>query len=45
MQEAVNRRLEQLKFEAKGEARIRLVNAATVPPGQPIADNRKSTWR
>ena len=39
MQEAVNRRLEQLKFEAKGEARIRLVNAA-MPPGRPISDNR-----
>jgi uncharacterized protein involved in exopolysaccharide biosynthesis len=33
MQEAVNRRLEQLKFEAKGEARVRPVNAA-VPPGR-----------
>jgi capsular exopolysaccharide synthesis family protein len=39
MQEAVNRRLEQLKFEAKGEARIRPVNAA-VPPGRPISDKR-----
>ena len=35
MQEAVIRRLEQLKFEAKGEARIRPVNSA-VPPGRPI---------
>lgn len=39
MQEVVNRRLEQLKFESKGEARIRPVNAA-VPPGRPISDNR-----
>ncbi len=39
MQEAVNRRLEQLKFEAKGEARIRPVNTA-VPPGRPISDKR-----
>ena len=39
MQETVNRRLEQLKFESKGEARIRPVNAA-VPPGRPISDNR-----
>ena len=39
MQEAVNRRLEQLKFEAKGEDRIRPVNIA-VPPGRPISDKR-----
>ena len=39
MQDAVNRRLEQLKFEAKGEARIRPVNTA-VPPGRPISDKR-----
>lgn len=39
MQEAVVRRLEQLRFEAKGEARIRLVTAAMVP-GKPISDKR-----
>ena len=39
MQEAVNRRLEQLKFEAKGEARVRPVNAA-VPPSRPLLDHR-----
>jgi capsular exopolysaccharide synthesis family protein len=39
MQEMVQRRLEQLKFEQKGEARIRLVHEA-VPAGKPIADNR-----
>jgi uncharacterized protein involved in exopolysaccharide biosynthesis len=44
MQEAVNRRLEQLKFEAKGEARIRPVNAA-VPPGKPISDYRMTVLR
>jgi capsular exopolysaccharide synthesis family protein len=41
MQEAVHRRLEQLNFEAKGEARIRLVNAAMVPQ-QPIANKRNT---
>jgi capsular exopolysaccharide synthesis family protein len=35
MKEAVLRRLEQLSFEAKGEARIRVYNPA-VPPGSPI---------
>jgi len=39
MQETVHKRLEQLRFEARGEARIRPVNAA-VPPGRPITDNR-----
>ncbi len=39
MHETVFRRLEQLRFEARGEARIRPVNAA-VPPGKPISDKR-----
>ena len=39
MQEAVHRRLEQLRFEAKGEERIRRV-AKAEPPGKPIADRR-----
>ncbi len=39
MQQVVNKRLEQLKFESKGEARIRPVNAA-VPPGSPLSDKR-----
>ena len=39
MQDAIVRRLEQLRFEAKGEARIRLV-ADAKPPGKPIADKR-----
>ncbi len=39
MQNVVNKRLEQLKFEAKGEARIRAVNEA-VAPGKPISDKR-----
>ena len=39
MQEAVNRRLEQLNFESKGDERIRVYNAAT-PPGSPISDTR-----
>ena len=39
MQEAVNRRLEQLRYESKGGARIRPVNTA-VPPGRPISDKR-----
>ena len=40
MQEAVNRRLEQLKFEAKGETRITQINKA-VEAGRPIADKRQ----
>jgi polysaccharide biosynthesis transport protein len=40
MQEAVNRRLEQLKFEAKGETRITQMNKA-VPSSRPIADKRQ----
>ena len=39
MKDAVMRRLEQLKFESKGEARIRAINAA-FPPGRPISDKR-----
>jgi uncharacterized protein involved in exopolysaccharide biosynthesis len=41
LQEAVIKRLEQLRYEAKGEARIRPVNpnGATVP-GKPISDHR-----
>jgi len=39
MQEQVSKRLEQLKFESKGEARIRAVNVAD-PPGKPISDKR-----
>ena len=35
MQEAVIRRLEQLRFEARGEARVRPMNMA-VPPGRPL---------
>jgi uncharacterized protein involved in exopolysaccharide biosynthesis len=39
MQEAVNRRLEQIKFEAKGETRITQMNKAA-PPATPISDSR-----
>jgi len=39
MQDTVARRLEQLKFESRGEARIRAVNDA-VAPRQPISDKR-----
>jgi polysaccharide biosynthesis transport protein len=39
MRSAVNTRLEQLKFESKGEARISLANQAN-PPGAPDKDNR-----
>ncbi len=39
MQEMVNRRLEQLRFESKGEERIRVVTSARVS-GQAISDNR-----
>ncbi len=39
MQDTVYRRLEQLRFEAKGEDRIRPVNPA-VPPSRPISDKR-----
>jgi hypothetical protein len=40
MQEAVNRRLEQINFETRSKtARIRLYNPAT-PPGAPISDSR-----
>ncbi len=35
MQDTVYRRLEQLRFEAKGEARVRPVNPA-IPPGRPV---------
>ncbi len=35
MQEEVNKQLEQIKFDSKGEARIRAVNAAAVP-GKPV---------
>jgi succinoglycan biosynthesis transport protein ExoP len=41
MQEAVIRRLEQLRFEAKGEARIRPVNqGGAMVPGRPVSDKR-----
>jgi polysaccharide biosynthesis transport protein len=40
MQEAVNRRLEQLKFEAKGETRITQMNKA-VASNTPIGDKRQ----
>ena len=41
MQEAVTRRLEQLRYEAKGEARIRPVNPnGAMVPNRPIADKR-----
>ena len=39
MQQVVVRRLEQLKYESTGEARIRPVNSA-VPSGRPISDKR-----
>ena len=39
MLEAVRRRLEQLKFEAKGVNRVQRIDPAKVP-GKPIADNR-----
>jgi succinoglycan biosynthesis transport protein ExoP len=41
MQEAIIRRLEQLRYEAKGEARIRPVNPnGAMVPGRPISDKR-----
>jgi succinoglycan biosynthesis transport protein ExoP len=41
LQDDVVRRLEQLKYEAKGEARIRPVNAnGAMVPGKPISDKR-----
>jgi hypothetical protein len=41
MQEAVTKRLEQLKYEAKGEARIRPVNPnGAMVPNRPISDKR-----
>jgi polysaccharide biosynthesis transport protein len=41
MQEQITRRLEQLKFESKGETRIRLVNpTGAMLPSRPIADKR-----
>jgi uncharacterized protein involved in exopolysaccharide biosynthesis len=41
MQEAVIRRLEQLRYEAKGEARIRSVNPnGAMVPSRPIYDRR-----
>ncbi|MGE5754394.1 MAG: polysaccharide biosynthesis tyrosine autokinase [Planctomycetaceae bacterium] len=39
MRSAVNKRLRQLMFEQKEEARIRLANAAS-PPGVPLKDSR-----
>jgi len=39
MQEAVTRRLEQLSFEARSDAGIRLMSPAR-PPGEPISDAR-----
>ena len=39
MKEVVNRRLEQLSFEARGGDRISIFNKAT-PPGAPISDPR-----
>jgi len=39
MHDQVDRRLEQLRYEAKGEARIRPVNPAMVP-SRPISDKR-----
>jgi succinoglycan biosynthesis transport protein ExoP len=39
MQEAVNRRLEQLRFESRGQARIRRVSEAR-PPSKPSSDKR-----
>jgi polysaccharide biosynthesis transport protein len=41
MEEAVTRRLEQLKYEAKGEARIRPVNPnGAMVPQRPVSDKR-----
>jgi capsular exopolysaccharide synthesis family protein len=41
LQESVTKRLEQLKYEAKGEARIRPVNPnGAMVPGKPISDKR-----
>jgi polysaccharide biosynthesis transport protein len=41
MQDAVTRRLEQLRYEAKGEARIRPVNPnGAMVPTRPISDKR-----
>ena len=41
LQESVTKRLEQLKYEAKGEARIRPLNPnGAMVPGKPIQDQR-----
>jgi len=39
MQETVNRRLEEIRFQSKGENRVRTVQAA-VAPGRPVSDRR-----
>ena len=39
MQQTIEKRLEQLKYESKGDARIRPVHLA-VPPGRPLSDKR-----
>ena len=39
MQASVGKRLEQLKFEARGEARVSVADAA-VPPQRPVSDKR-----
>jgi capsular exopolysaccharide synthesis family protein len=41
MQEAVNRRLEQLRYESRGETRVRKVSQA-IPSPKPISDKRMS---
>jgi hypothetical protein len=43
MQEAVGRRLEQLRYESRGETRVRRVSAA-VPSPKPISDKRMMLW-
>ncbi len=39
MQEQVNRRLEQLRYESRGETRVRMVSPASAP-NKPISDKR-----
>lgn len=43
MQDAVNLRLEQLRFEAKGEARISKISEAQ-PGTKPLKDQRRMLW-
>ena len=43
MQEAVHRRIEQLNFDSRGEARIKQITEAR-PSRMPLSDGRKKLW-